>query len=118
EAAGCDAGEEAEVGRKAEQFAQAKTGIKVIARARCDFWLRRKWAFDEAAPIRPACECVRGGMNDQGIHFHQRVDFLAKLQKVVWRRFSNFESEIAADFVAFFFIQSEYDVEVCLKGSD
>ena len=57
-ATGCDAGEEALVGRKAEQFPEAKTGIEMIAGASGDFGFGCERALDHEAAVGAACKRV------------------------------------------------------------
>src|ERR1041385_8246697 len=108
-AAGRHAGEQAKIGLESQQFAEAKTGIEMVARAGGDFWFRRERSLDNESAIRPAGQRVGGRVNDQRIDLQPLVDVAAQVQQILRLPSAALQAERFADFVTFLFIQAEND---------
>ena len=64
-------------GGTAEQFAETKTGVEMIARAGGDLRFGRERAFDNESSLRPVRQGISRWMNHDGIDLQPQMDVAA-----------------------------------------
>jgi hypothetical protein len=117
-AAGGHAGQEAHLVIQAEQPAQAKAGIEMIARPRRDERLGRERPLHHGHFALADGQRVRNRVDDQRARLETFRQLQTEFHQSLRRRRRGFKPEDFADFVRFLFVQAQDHVEVLFKSPD
>src|SRR5205807_2293033 len=112
------AGKQALLGREAEQLAETKAGVKMVARAGGDLRFGSKRARNQGCILRTGSEGIGGGMDNDGVHRDTKMNFFAEGGQAFGGAIAGVKAKIPANFATLLLVETQRDVEVFLKGGD
>src|SRR3954471_13013891 len=114
-AAGCDANENAGFIVEAEQFAEAKPRVEMVACPRGDQWLSHERPHYGRGHSLAHCQRVGDRVHHQGIDLELLLNFAGEAAKAFTRPIGMAEPENFRDLMCLLLIQAENHVEVFFK---